>query len=95
MSKPLELTIYPLDLSFPAGYVLPRDSRVTFRAANRIARDKRLTDAELAAEYHGQAARVALIEDSSPHNSAGPSAYRKLETLHRFATLPHHDELQP
>ena len=54
--------------------------------------DKRLTDAELAAEYHAQAVRVRRIEDGRPHRVAGPSAYRKLEALHRFATLPHYDE---
>lgn len=101
MNKPLELTAYPLDLGFPSGYVLPRDTRVTFRAANRMAHEKRFTPAELAAE--AWAARAAFDRTSFNEISSGDEfsdkrwAYvtDRLNTLYRFATLPHYDEDQP
>lgn len=86
--KPLVLNIYPLDPSFPRGYVLPRDTRVTFAAANRAAKEKHLTAAECAAEYF-KARDQCLIE-------IRPGAFEfdesMAETLHRFATLPHASE---
>lgn len=92
MNQPLELTWYPLNHAFPAGYILPRDSRITHRAANRMAHAKRLTDAEAAAEFHAQDTRVRIIENGPHRHVAGPSAYRKLEALRRAATLPSYDE---
>lgn len=97
MLKPLELTVYPLELTFPAGYKLPRDTRITFNAANRMAEQKRLTNAELAAEYW----RACLVSDVIKLGSEMPehlatldyeTANRYAHTMHRFATLPHHDE---
>lgn len=83
--KPLELTVYPLDPAFPAGYKLPRDSRVTYRAANRMAVEKRLTPAECAAEYW-KARDQCLIEIRANHFELDEAM---AETLHRFARLPH------
>lgn len=65
-----------------------------------VAKDKRLTDAELAAEF--EAARCdyllshptghfwAPLEETWPRDHA--SAGRRATTLLRFATLPHYDE---
>jgi len=92
--RALELTTYPkLERPRTGDEIMPYQK--ARRREMALERSKRLTDAELAAEYHGQASRVVLIEKSSPHKSAGPSAYRKLEALHRFATLPHYDKEQP
>ena len=88
--KPLELIAYPLDTSFPRGYVLPRDTRITVRAAERIAKNKRFTAAELAAElWHSIASYYALV----PSPEAVMEASRN-RTIERFATLPHYDEVQ-
>lgn len=86
--KPLTLTIYPLDPSFPRGYVLPRDTRITYAAANRASARKHLTDTELAAEYHQQAAYTTYWEHrtTAAHTATNQD---RLETLRRFATLPH------
>lgn len=92
--KPLELIAYPLDMSFPRGYVLPRDTRVTFRAAERMAREKRLTNAELAAEYWKQEpVPDRVMECMGVSDPAHDEALEKVAILHRFATLPHYDEV--
>lgn len=88
--KPLELVIYPLSNVFPAGYHLPRASYITFRAANRMAEEKHLTPAELAAESWRMMSDWQMAHiDQEPTEK-----YRaRCETLHRFATLPHYDEV--
>lgn len=102
--KPLELTVYPLDPAFPAGYKLPRDTRITFAAANRMAKEKRLTSVELAAEYWRAQDDVSCADDPSGSKpGTWPNGYdrengqflddARLETLERFATLPHYDEV--
>ena len=84
MLKPLELTVYPLDPAFPRGYNLPRDTRTTYRAADRMAKEKRLTGPELAADY--------WLAMSGLLYGHGKVARKQRDTLRRFATLPHYDE---
>lgn len=97
--KPLELTVYPLDPTFPAGYKLPRDTRITFAAANRMAKEKRLTSVELAAEYWRYESNIweALAKMPEPPTPeavmAGEEWNRRAEIVERFATLPHADEV--
>ena len=97
--KDLELTAYPLDPAFPAGYKLPRDTRITFAAANRMAKEKRLTSVELAAEYWRYESNIweALAKMPEPPTleavMAGEEWNRRAEIVERFATLPHADEV--
>lgn len=98
--KPLELTAYPLDTNFPRGYKLPRDTRITIRAADRMAVEKRLTTPELAAEY--ESARCDYLLQVQAGNYWAPlgdtwsgepdDVLNRAMTLLRFATLPHYDE---
>lgn len=100
MLKPLELTIYPLELTFPAGYKLPRDMRITYRAADRMAAEKRLTEPELAAEYESARCDAMLMSYAdyfwAPLGdtwSSDPATIdRRAQTMLRFATLPHYNE---
>lgn len=102
--KPLDLIAYPLESTFPRGYVLPRDTRIVFRAAERMARAKRFAEAELAAEHWHSVAREAESELRSrlaTGNVGVADHYQRIniesapqtEILHRFATLPHYDEV--
>lgn len=89
--KDLELTVYPLDPSFPRGYKLPRDTRITFVAANRMAKAKHLTSTELAAEWWKSVATAPVLHES------GRTAFAKREIgiakiLECFATHPHASE---
>ena len=82
--KSLVLEVFPLNPSFPRGYVLPRDTRITFAAANRGAKEKHLTPAELAAEYHQQAAYTECWTNrtTAAHDQTNRD---RLHTLRRFA----------
>jgi hypothetical protein len=53
---------------------------------------KRFTDAELAAEFHF-AAGEADIEFFANHEQEDAELNRIADTLERFATLPHYDEV--
>lgn len=55
------------------------------------ARDKRFTGAELAAEYHSAWSELLDVPTAERY----PYERHRIDTLHRFATLPHHDEEQP
>ncbi len=57
---------------------------------------KRLTDAELAAEFWKAKERCMFVSAFSGM-SVSPDSHsaRQALALHRFATLPHHDEDQP
>lgn len=90
--KALELTVY---YAIPCGgpcqcdsYVLPSGDLVSVQSVNVEA--KRLTDAELAAEVWRQEAQVTAVEAMGGTPTRNIAA---LETLHRFATLPHYDEV--
>ncbi|GAP53841.1 hypothetical protein AHiyo6_04060 [Arthrobacter sp. Hiyo6] len=94
MSKPLELFIYPPIPRCPisSGWSYARDDWFDDRAVERkLSEKKRLTEAELAAEYwsahaiHERAARgQSCIEYI---------AEAEVEVWTRFATLPHYDEV--
>lgn len=94
MSKPLELTVYEKEPGLygrepryhsPDGFWAYPESHVDGYAA-----EKRFTDAELAAEVWRQEAQVTTVEamGGTPVRNIGA-----LKTLHRFATLPHFDEV--
>lgn len=89
--KPLELTWYPLDRSYPTGYRLPRDVRITVRGATARAERKRLTDAELAAEVHFMGAELQAQYALHDFRCADTTRDRYW-TLHRFATTDSHDQ---
>ena len=99
--KPLKLTVYPLDPAFPRGYKLPRDTRITFAAANRMAKEKRLTSVELAAEYESARCDAMLMHHANYYWaplgdtwSSEPEAIdRRAQTLLRIARAPHYDEV--
>ncbi|WP_427017849.1 hypothetical protein ACQCSX_04340 [Pseudarthrobacter sp. P1] len=101
MTEPLVLTVYPLDPSFPAGYKLPRDTRITYRAANKAAREKRFTDAELAAESWRAEAdwrnayRYAPIPGTGTWSPSIYAADDRNNTMRRFATKPDYDQEEP
>ena len=87
--RALELTVYPPlvhpgweDMAAMRAYVDQRHHERTMREA------KRLTDAELAAEYWKRQFLYAVA--NGVHETA--RAYAHMQVIHRFATLPHHDE---
>lgn len=54
-----------------------------------VGTDKRFTDAELAAEYHSAWSEMLDV----PKDERYPHERPRIDTLHRFATLPHYDEV--
>lgn len=85
MSKPLELTVYEIDRTEPSMVVV--DGFWAYRPYDPA---KRFTDAELAAEVWRQEAQVTTVE------AMGGTPIRNIAALtiiHRFATLPHYDEV--
>lgn len=96
MSRPpLELTIYPhWDDGFGNVYADKDDPLHPVRVDFEVYR-KRLTDAELAAEYHANESAAWLMAGRNPGHYDVDQAY-KLEdrevTLRRFAKHPHHDQ---
>lgn len=110
MLKPLELTVYPAEchcyqaidkctgimaLHIPLECLL-HGARATFQA-----KKKRLTSAELAAEYwrtdadEWQADEYGdanLSEEGSTWTDRHADTRRRAKTLLRFASLPHYDE---
>lgn len=81
--KPLELTVYDTDPSDPDCVVI--NGYWEYRPHST---DKRFTDAELAAEYHSAWASMLDV----PEDERYPHERPRIETLHRFATMPHYDE---
>jgi len=91
--KPLELTIYERDESFPGA------SNLVYRYGAKVLGDitvhskahrKRFTDAELAAEYW--APNWITLPDADwdeDYEASSAEMLRRSATLHRFATLPH------
>jgi hypothetical protein len=97
MRKPMELTVYP-PLEYPhkadpitmGRYIRQRNGELIMRNI------KRLTDAELAAEYW--APNWITMPNADWDNDYEACVERmkdRSSTLHRFATLPHYDETQP
>ena len=106
MNKPLELTIWTKDENHPGAsntvYVNGIHVRGDMVVDSKVRR-KRLTDAELAAEYHAQDSRcrheqwietVRGDDDYEDWERAMQSRmYEHLTALHRFATIPDYDEV--
>ena len=103
MSKPLELKTYPTAAS--RGYVaegpgvfIRRDERGRRIGSIPVGNThKRLTDAELAAEYHSADATVWIIQSASHATGEWDEGLVEAtvqfrRTLERFATHPHYDE---
>lgn len=98
--KPLELVVYRTleDFGVVFGYDTP-DVHATSEA-DAMAAAKRFTDTELAAEFHASCMDTRVSGDRSrnyPREDLLRDEYiRRLNqefTLHRFATLPHYDEV--
>lgn len=99
MSKPLELTVYAKEpgrygreatYHSPDGLWAYPESHVDGYAAA-----KRLTDTELAAEWHANESEAWLYLNRHPDHFKVDHAERLEEQesiLRRFATLPHYDE---
>lgn len=95
MSKPLELTVYPPipECPQPSGWSFARDDWFDDRTAERkLSGRKRLTDAELAADYWSA---VVDYEDSckpSGEDMDHEAICNQVQTLERFATARSYDE---
>jgi hypothetical protein len=92
MSKPLELTIYPMTCNHlgEVKYQAAHDG-LHLEQVHELIESKRLTDVELAAEFWKQEAQVTTVE------AMGGTPIRNLaalKTIHRFATHPHYDEAE-
>lgn len=97
--KALELTVYPPIPECPqqSGWGYARDDWFDDRAKERnLTEQKRLTDAELAAEYWSEEKNLGDVRDwikTLPgYQVLEPVLLDRVLTLHRFATLPHYDE---
>jgi hypothetical protein len=104
VSKPLELTVYPLREKVgrmaERGYIVNRRA-VPLWTVDYM--DKRLTDAELAAEmfsavFHESECEVRARQLGEGHPvfnywlKANHEYARQAEIVERFAMLPHYDE---
>lgn len=99
MSKPLELVIYPPVPRCPisSGWSFARVDWFDDRATERkLSEKKRLTEAELAAEYY----RSSFLHENSLSENDGydgmpETREHRLQsaTFFRFAKLPHYDEV--
>jgi hypothetical protein len=106
--KPLELTVYPKSRGmFGAQYDLADGRHMLAReGADVLSRNKRFTDAELAAEmqsavFHEAECEVRglrLVMRNPDHPGIDHYSHwnrefgRRATILERFATLPHYDE---
>ena len=94
MSKPLELTVHEIDRADPSMVVVKG-----FWEYRPYDPEKRLTDAELAAEYwnlnyFGSGAQFNEASSGDPYSEEfWESHYERLDALYGFATLPHYDEV--
>jgi hypothetical protein len=93
--KPLELTVFEKEPGLygredtyhsPDGLWAYPESHVDGYAA-----EKRLTDAELAAEHH-RAKWTGLMHEHKWHSILSDKHRAMIATVERFATLPHYDE---
>jgi hypothetical protein len=97
MRKPLELTVYPIwENGFGDFYADKEDPLRPTRVDFEVFR-KRLTETDLAAEYWQQVLIGSLHPTDSFHGHSGMKvrgvSSARIRTLHRFATLPHYDEV--
>jgi hypothetical protein len=96
MSKPLELTVYEVDPTEPSMVVVEG-----FWAYRPYDPAKRLTDAELAAEFwksgsdHYAANSMHMMFEDDDTEQALSDSRDFMFAMERFATLPHYDEDQP
>lgn len=67
-------------------------SEIPVDLAESIARGKRLTNAELAAEWWKSLATIPSLVEVDEHGM-GARETEIAKTLERFATLPHYDEV--
>jgi hypothetical protein len=93
--KTLDLTIYEKHPTLDAYRFGP-----SFTPYAVVAKDKRFTDAELAATYfmvHSTVMQFLGYMDKrgSVTDLKARDAQRRLEIIERFATLPHYDEETP
>ncbi|UKA69543.1 hypothetical protein [Arthrobacter sp. FW306-06-A] len=89
MSRPLELTVYP-KLERPLYGHQIEGYRQQVKAESALKESKRLTDAELAAEWQQEQRHMAVAVICGQPDALTKA--RRADTLHRFATLPHYDE---
>ena len=92
--KPLELKVYPLRekvgrLAQP-GYIVGKRGIIGYMLQHQM-RAKRLTEPELAAEYH-QALGEANLLMMAPRRAGKMMAANRVNTLLRFASTPHYFE---
>jgi hypothetical protein len=97
--KALELTVYPR--RGRETYVLPHPAHcLGASAVDRLSQQKRLTDAELAAEYWRLRLKVCASGNRDMKAKGHfciewQAAHDELDTMQRFLELPHYDESQP
>lgn len=96
----LELKVFPPIPECPQPHwgSFAYEDWFTDRAAEvKLRERKRLTDAELAAEYWCEEKSLGDVRDwikTSPgYKVLEPVLLERVLTLHRFATLPHYDEV--
>jgi len=88
MSKPLELTVYPL-LKRPRYGSQINAYRNQWMRERKVIKAKRFTDAELAAEFHSMdCERRALQQDGYEYRWEMERSWK----LYEFAALPHYNE---
>jgi hypothetical protein len=100
--KALELNVYPKTTHSASLtlYAVGRDTHYTLAGADKMAREKRLTDAELAAEFWQacdertrDAGNILGGQHNNPYaQKAFQTSIDRAKILHRFATIPHYDE---
>jgi len=89
MKKPLELTIHP---PMERCSIYP-DCIIAYHEVGNYGPDKHLTDSEAAAEYW-MFSRNLFQGQAASGKKPRPLWQKRLDTLRRFAELPHHDEAQ-
>lgn len=105
--KPFELTVYPIVDRIPDGPGIVTRIYGTEHGgiydwqAERMAKEKRLTNAELAAEYESARCDALLVQATGHYWQSIECTWsqdtervnERERTLIRFETLPHYDEV--
>jgi hypothetical protein len=94
--KPLELTVWARNENYPGASNVVYEHPDGLVAVGDLfvdaeAHEKRLTDAELAAEHH-RAKWTGLMHEHKWHSILSDKHRAMIATVERFATLPHYDE---